>query len=238
MPDSLIDVAELRYFRVVNFSKFQHYRDRDPPWIKLYNRLLDNYEFNRLSDSAKFHLVGIWMLASRNKNRLPWDAKWIRQRVSANTNVDLENLLHNGFIELYEFGNETHEDLPVKTTANAQSKQSASKVLHKGGTQSREREETEKRREEKKENKIVLPENLNMDAWYDWLEHRKRNNYPTYKTNKIAKKLATLSHDKQQECVDSSIEQEYRGLFPQNFTNRKSGNAVDTFNDLRNQFDI
>ena len=31
---------------VRNWSDFQHYKDRSPPWIRLHRDLLDNYEFN------------------------------------------------------------------------------------------------------------------------------------------------------------------------------------------------
>ena len=60
-----------RTFSVINFEKYQHYRNRTPPWIKLYNRLLDDYAFGRLPDASKAHLVAIWLLASRSDNRVP-----------------------------------------------------------------------------------------------------------------------------------------------------------------------
>lgn len=86
------------YFTVKNFEKFQHYKDRSPPWIKLYNDLLDNYEFSRLQDASKLHLVLIWLLASRHDNRLPWDPKWIAARIGATEEVDLSSLEKAGFI--------------------------------------------------------------------------------------------------------------------------------------------
>ena len=33
------------YFSVTNYDQQQHYKDRGPTWIKLYNRLLDDYGF-------------------------------------------------------------------------------------------------------------------------------------------------------------------------------------------------
>ncbi len=63
-------------FSVKNFERFQHYKDRSPPWIKLYNELLDDYGFGRLPDASKMHLVAIWLLASRNDNKIPHDAEW------------------------------------------------------------------------------------------------------------------------------------------------------------------
>ena len=47
------------FFSVTNYDSQQHYKDRGPTWIKLYNRLLDDYGFAQLPDAAKWHLIGI-----------------------------------------------------------------------------------------------------------------------------------------------------------------------------------
>ena len=53
----------MNYLRVKNWEKFQHYKDRTPPWIKLYRDLLNDYEFSCLQDASKAHLMLIWLLA-------------------------------------------------------------------------------------------------------------------------------------------------------------------------------
>ncbi len=87
-------------FRVKNFERFQHYKDRAPPWIKLYNELLDDYEFGLLPDATKMHLIAIWLLASRSENKIPFDPAWVARRVNANEPVDLKLLIDGGFILL------------------------------------------------------------------------------------------------------------------------------------------
>jgi hypothetical protein len=89
-------------FSVKNFERFQHYKDRSPPWIKLYNELLDDYSFGLLPDASKLHLVAIWLLASRSNNRIPHDSVWIAKRISATEKVDLDLLRAAGFIELQD----------------------------------------------------------------------------------------------------------------------------------------
>ena len=91
-------------FSVVHFERFQHYRDRSPPWIKLYNELLDDYGFGQLPDATKLHLVLIWLLASRSNNCLPFDPSWIAKRIGATEKVDLARLLSAGFIEAHDSG--------------------------------------------------------------------------------------------------------------------------------------
>ena len=122
----------MQHFSVCNWADKQHYKDRNPPWIKLYNDLLENYEFSLLSDKEKFHLVGIWILASRLKNKLPLDGKWIAKKIDADSKVDLNRLIELGFIEVL-----------------AVCKQDASKLLHKeNNSVPRERAETEQSRAE------------------------------------------------------------------------------------------
>ncbi len=87
------------FFRVTNWDQYQHYKDRDPTWIKLYARLLDDYAFASLPDNSKWHLVGIFLLASKQGNRIPGDPRWVRKKIAARTRVDLEALLAAGFIE-------------------------------------------------------------------------------------------------------------------------------------------
>ena len=85
-------------FSVKNWDEFQHYKDRNPPWIKLHNHLLDDYEFEMLGDAAKGHLLCIWMLASRTKNEMPFDDRWITKKIGASNKVNLEALVTAGFL--------------------------------------------------------------------------------------------------------------------------------------------
>jgi hypothetical protein len=90
------------YFGVKNLEKFQHYKDRNPPWIKLYNELLDDYEFACLQDASKLHLILIWLLASRSDNRIPFNEKWVAAKINASEPVDLDALVSSGFLFVYD----------------------------------------------------------------------------------------------------------------------------------------
>lgn len=92
----------MKYLAVKDFEKHQHYRDRVPPWIKFYNRVLDDYAFLQLSDASRSHLMLMWLLASRHKNRIPYDEKFIAAKISARSKIDFAGLLASGFITLVE----------------------------------------------------------------------------------------------------------------------------------------
>lgn len=57
--------------KIKNWSKFQHFKDRRPPWIKLYRDILDDKDWHALKgDSAKL-LIMLWLIASENNGEIP-----------------------------------------------------------------------------------------------------------------------------------------------------------------------
>jgi len=86
------------YLRVKNWGEFQHYKDRNPPWIKFHVALLDDYEFNRLSDVNKAHIVLIWLFASKRDGTIPMDPKFLQLKLGLNKKPDLDALLAAGFL--------------------------------------------------------------------------------------------------------------------------------------------
>ena len=82
------------------FSRIKHYQDdsRQMLWIKLYISLLDDVEFCLLSDETKFHFLGMLLLAAKLNNRLPNNLKFLSQKLSSTSEIDIENLLSKKFL--------------------------------------------------------------------------------------------------------------------------------------------
>lgn len=57
------------YLRIRNWEKYQHYKDRRPPWIKFYVDLLDD-EAHRLTDKQFGQLAKLFLLAARTDNAI------------------------------------------------------------------------------------------------------------------------------------------------------------------------
>lgn len=49
-----------------DWARFQHYKNRKPPWIKLHRGLLDDAEYHRLQDDSKAIAPLLWLLASES----------------------------------------------------------------------------------------------------------------------------------------------------------------------------
>lgn len=67
-------------YKIKNWDKFQHFRDRKPIWIKLYRGLLDDKEWKRLEPTLAKTLVELWLLSSETQGYLP-DADTIAFRL-------------------------------------------------------------------------------------------------------------------------------------------------------------
>jgi hypothetical protein len=120
----------VNYLRVKKWEEFQHYKDRNPPWIKLHRGILDDYEFSCLQDASKAHLMLIWVFASQNGGKIPEDANFLQRKLGLAKPPDLEILINHGFLIREQ----------VASNALAESEQDDSKLRLE-----KRREETEKR---------------------------------------------------------------------------------------------
>jgi hypothetical protein len=59
-------MADLVRIEVVNWDRFQHYKERTPPWIKLHRSLLDSRQWGALSGDASKLLAECWLVASES----------------------------------------------------------------------------------------------------------------------------------------------------------------------------
>jgi hypothetical protein len=87
----------VKLLTVKNWKDFQHYKKRNPPWIKLHRAILDDYAFCSLPDAAKGHLLLLWAYASQNNGTVPFDVPFLERKLSC-TNLDLDLFVERGFL--------------------------------------------------------------------------------------------------------------------------------------------
>lgn len=54
--------------KIKNWKKFQHFKDRRPPWIKLYRDILEDPDWHKLKGDDAKALVMLWLIASEDKD--------------------------------------------------------------------------------------------------------------------------------------------------------------------------
>lgn len=137
--------------KIKNWSKFQHFKDRKPPWVKLYRDVLDDMEWYELDPLASKVLVMCWLIASEDEGRLP-NTKTLafRLRMSEKQTIDCINKLSHWLEQ---------DDIDLI------SEQYQSDSL-----------ETEKETETKREKKatvVATPIGVSQSVWDEFIAHRK-----------------------------------------------------------------
>jgi hypothetical protein len=87
---------------VPGWDRFQHYKSRNPVWIKLYTELLSDPDFLKLTYRQRGILTGIWTLFSQTRGQLgssPARLGFMLGDSSVRAR-DLESLIDAGWIEV------------------------------------------------------------------------------------------------------------------------------------------
>lgn len=84
-----------------NWRDFQHYKDRNPPWIRLHRGLLDNKDFQRLPVESRALAPMLWLLASESVDGVidasVDDLAFRLRRSEEEIDVALRPLIEKGF---------------------------------------------------------------------------------------------------------------------------------------------
>lgn len=84
---------------VVDWDRFQHYRNRAPRWVKLYTDLQHDDDWRALTGNDRAVLVGIWLEYASSGCRLHADTRSLSARLALRvTTGTLERLTAAGFI--------------------------------------------------------------------------------------------------------------------------------------------
>jgi len=144
-------------YRVKDWTKFQHFKDRSPPWVKLYRDLLDDLDWHDLDAESAKALVMIWLIASEDKDmsgslpdnrRLAFRLRMTEAKLKQ-TLTKLSNYLEHDDIDMISSCYQV--DIPEEE----------------------EEEETDKRRG-REQKALARPDNVSEQVWSDFLSQRKQ----------------------------------------------------------------
>lgn len=182
--------------KIRNWSKFQHFKDRKPPWVKLYRDVLDDMEWYELDPLASKVLVMCWLIASEDEGRLP-NTKTLafRLRMTEKQTLDCLNKLSHWLEQ---------DDIDL--------------ISERYQTDSLETErETETKKETKSDTAIVLPDWMPLETWQAFLAMRKKiKRVPTdHAVHLLIKKLDRFRANGQdiQAVLEKSITSNWQDVF-------------------------
>lgn len=140
------------YLKIKNWERFQHYKDRSPPWIKLHYEILTSPDWVMVDDASKLLAIVCMMLASRNEGKILHDGKYIQKVANLSKEPCFKQLIASGFFESSEI-----------MLADA------SKALADASTKKRREEE----RREEDNLPPPIPDWIPKEAWQDFMDMRR-----------------------------------------------------------------
>lgn len=142
-------------YMVKNWHKFQHYKDRNPPWVKLHYEIMTSLDWVMVSDAGKLLAVVCIMLASRDGGRVPGDPSYVKRVAYLDKIPDFQPLVKCGFLIVL-----ADDSKPEQALANARPETEAYSTDTERGSVVSARDK-----------KITLDE-LTVDHIKDWLEEK------------------------------------------------------------------
>lgn len=182
--------------RVKNWNKFQHFKDRKPPWIKLYRDILDDVNWHELDPVAAKALVMIWVIASEDGGELPNNKTLaFRLRLPEKTTVQLLNKLSQWL--------EQSDIKPISERYQADTPETET--------------ETEREKEGEKDKEVrdiaLYPPEIPETLWVDFLKLRKAKKAPWNQTalDGFRREAATAGYTLEQ-AIRTTCERGWQGF--------------------------
>jgi hypothetical protein len=137
------------HFAICNWERFQHYKDRDPPWVKLYRDLLTSESWVLGTDLSRVVQIASTLLAPRYGNQIPMRFDLLRRVMSLDCkesefNQAIRHLVNTGFLEIHGVTSEPKSP-----------EQSASTMLATCTSETETETETEQRRDRAEKNHVA-----------------------------------------------------------------------------------
>ena len=88
----------MTHFTIPNWREFQHYKDRNPPWIKLHFEIFTSRTWVSLDDRSRVLAIACMLVASRNDGKVPNDPAYIQRVAYMHKPPDFTPLIDIGFL--------------------------------------------------------------------------------------------------------------------------------------------
>lgn len=166
--------------RIKNWSKHQHFKDRSPPWIKLYRDILDDPDWHELDGETAKVLVSLWLIASEDEthNGLLPD----RRRLAFRLRIK-ESQLNQALTKLSHWL--IHDDINVISER------------YQVDAPETEREAETDKRQTSVEAQAPLPDWVPSESWSGYVEMRKKIRKPmTDRARKLVLASLERMHEK------------------------------------------
>jgi len=88
----------MEYYEIPTWKDYQHYKDRNPPWIKLHYEMLQSLTWVAMDDASRVLAIACMLIASRHDGRVPKEPAYVQRVAFLNKPPNFKPLINNGFL--------------------------------------------------------------------------------------------------------------------------------------------
>jgi hypothetical protein len=88
----------MQYLYVRNWATFQHYKYRNPPWIKLHREILTSTDWVSVDDASKLLAIVCMIVGAKDQGRVPNDPAFLKRIAYLDKLPNLKPLIECGFL--------------------------------------------------------------------------------------------------------------------------------------------
>jgi hypothetical protein len=92
-------MEQRKFYRIRNWRKYQHYKYRNPPWVKLHLKILHSADWVNATPSCKLSMICCLLIGTMYDGCVPDDSVMIKRVCHIDWRVDFKPLLKSGFLE-------------------------------------------------------------------------------------------------------------------------------------------
>ncbi len=230
--------------RPKKWEEYQHYKHRNPPWIRLHKRLLDDCDFQCLHDASKVLAMCLWLIASEYKNgEINQTIKQLcfRLRVEETKFLTaLSELESQGFMVVtYTEHDKCLHDASTMLARCYQDATTETDNTETDNTELKTKGEKSKKSPQPKVALIELPEFVSPDAWFGFLEMRKKIKKPaTERACAMLIKKLTMYHNAGHDpnaILDQSTMNSWQDLYELKADYQQKRSGSKTFDQIRRE---
>ena len=196
----------MKRIRFVNWNEYQHYKDRNPPWIKLHFAILSSKAWVSLNSEGRELAIVCMLLASRNDGVVACDEAYVRRVAYLSKKPDFDALVRSELC-VYE-----------TTLADASKQEQLLADASSSALLCSDIDKDILKKESEKENLFKMADGKAWaDTWREWvacrMDKKKCKNWQRMFSGQI-RMLCEVSDEVARKMMQQSIANDWQGLFP------------------------
>jgi hypothetical protein len=193
-------------YRIRNWHDHQHYKDRNPPWVKLHVGILSSRDWVMWNDASRVLAVACIVLAAKTGGEIDGSEgglEYIKFSAYLKGTPNLKPLIDSGFLECLQVASETLADASGSVSVSSCDSPSVSPEDASKNLRLREG--------------ATIPDDLKISEpeIRDWLKYKaeRKESYKSMGLGALWRRIRLIPADKRREAIDHSMAQGWKGIY-------------------------